>query len=212
MPGAWKRDLAAGSHRGSPGAAPRSTAHLCQTQTVSGRGPHRCAHLRLSGRGRTVCQGCGATGALWAPAWRQILCEGDTKMKEVLAGAGVWGQGDTLLRTLSDLRTKSPPQRVVLPRCLLRSFIFSLGPFTCPPLPAPRPPASATVFPVSPGGMRGWTRKQTQMSPADGWWWPPPRSPLGSTKPRAGPLPPRSVGVGTLWERPASLAAPEPWV
>ena len=30
-------------------------------------------------------------------------------MKEVLAGAGVWGQRDTPLRTLSDLRTKSPP-------------------------------------------------------------------------------------------------------
>lgn len=46
------------------------------------------------------------------------------------------------------------------------------------------------------------------MSPADGWWWPEPRSPLGSTKPQAEPLPPRSVGVGTLWERVAFLAPP----
>ena len=71
-------------------------------------------------------------------------------MKEVLAGAGVWGQRDTPLRTLSDLRTKSPPQRVVLPQFPLLSFIFSLRPFTCPPLPAPRPPASAAAFPLSP--------------------------------------------------------------
>ena len=45
------------------------------------------------------------------------------------------------------------------------------------------------------------------MSPADGWWWPEPRSPMGSTKPRAEPLPPSSVGVGTLWERPGSTGA-----
>lgn len=46
------------------------------------------------------------------------------------------------------------------------------------------------------------------MSPADGWWWPEPRSLLGSTKPRAEPRPPYSVGVRALWELFASLALP----
>lgn len=133
-------------------------------------------------------------------------------MKEVLAGAGVWGQGDTPLRTLSDLRTKSPPQRVVLPHSPLRSFIFSLRPFTCPPLPAPTPQHLPLCFLCLPRWDERVEEKRTQMSPADGWWWPEPRSLLGSTKPRAESLPPCPVGVRTLWERPASLAAPEPWV
>ena len=165
------------------------------------------------GRDRTVCQGCGATGTLWAPAWRQILCEGDTEMKEVLAGAGVWGQGDTPLRDIVRFKNKEPSPKSGPPTVSASFFHLLSQALHMPPPPSPPPPSiCCCVSSVSPGGMRGWTRKRTQMSPADGWWWPEPRSPLGSTKPRAEPLPLRSVGVGTLWERPASLAAPEPWV
>lgn len=138
---------------------------VCQTQTVSGRGPHRCAHLRLSGRGSHSLSGVWGHGALFGHLLGARSCvREDTKMKEVLAGAGV-GPGGHPAEDIVRFRTKSPPQRVVLPRCLLRSFhLLSRALHMPTPSPAPRPPASATVFPVSPGGMRGWTRKQTQMS------------------------------------------------
>lgn len=123
---------------------------------------------------------------------------------------GVWGQVDTGRRTSSDSKAKTPHLSVVLPRSPPQPF--HLPPQTLHMPPSPPPPRICGFFSsFSPGGMRGWRTKQTQMSPADGWWWPEPRSPLGSTKPRAGPLPPRSVVLGTWWERAAFLAPPGAW-
>lgn len=79
-------------------------------------------------------------------------------MKEVLAGAGVWGQGDTLLRTLSDWEQRALPKEWSshTPRFALSSSLSDPS-HAHPSLP-PAPSICRCVSSVSPGGMRGWRR------------------------------------------------------
>ena len=90
-----------------------------------------------------------------------------------------------ILRGIAQFKKqRCPYRRVVLPGLLRHSFVFSLRPFLCPRSTPNSHPSTCCCFisSFSPGGMRGWRRKLTQMSPADGWWWPEAPEPAGQHK------------------------------